>query len=63
MKSAGCRSWFDTPVLSYVEGLTTNGPFALSLSKGDGPRHVVTGSKKSLRAVIPAEAGIPSQSV
>jgi hypothetical protein len=30
------EGWFDKPVLSLVEGLTTNGaiPFALSLSKG-----------------------------
>ena len=49
MKRAGCRSWFDRPVLSNVEGLTTNGlsrapskgPFALSLSKGDGPEYFV----------------------
>ena len=36
---------FDTPVLSYVERLTTNGPFALSLSKGDGLGHRIRDPK------------------
>jgi hypothetical protein len=33
-------SWFDRPVLSIAEGLTTNGtqPFGLSLSKASGNR-------------------------
>jgi hypothetical protein len=46
--SAG-RSWFDT--------LTTNGPFALSLSKGNGSSHFVRRSKRrnslTRKAIMP----------
>ena len=41
-------SYVEGSVLSYVEGSVLSppkGPFALSLSKGDGPGHFVTGSK------------------
>ena len=49
LKHRSHRPWFDKPVLSEVEGLTTNGknviPFALSNSKGEGGRQASPSSR------------------
>jgi len=41
MKRMARRSWFDPSTGSGQAELTTNGPFALSLSKGNGRGHFV----------------------